>query len=162
VLLTSDRAGERKQIESGLQADCASFEQFVQAHETAVFTFCYRMLGDMAVAECAAAAVFQQVYPHFPVVSLLDVLAAAHRRCLALWQASRVYEGKTEVDATQALFNNLPLPEREALALRYGCKLNFDEIAHVLETSCEAVRATLRQGRWRIAGLEQTRLSTPN
>lgn len=162
MLLTTDLAKERMQIEPGVPAGCASFEQFVRLYETAVFTFCYRMLADTAAADCVAAMAFQQVYPYFPAVSLLDVLAVARRRCLAQWQASRNYEGKTAVDAIQILFNNLPLPEREALALRYGCKLNFDEIAHILGTSCEAVRAHLRQGRWRIASLEQTRLSTPN
>jgi DNA-directed RNA polymerase specialized sigma24 family protein len=155
-------AKERMQIEPGVPAGCASFEQFVRLHETAVFTFCYRMMGDMAVVDCVAAAAFRHVYHRFPAVSLLDVLAAARPRCLVQGPGGRNYEGKTAVDAVQILFNNLPLPEREALALRYGCKLNFDEIAYVLNTSCEAVRGTLRQGRWRIAGLEQTHLSTPN
>ncbi len=150
------------QIESGLQTGSASFEQFVQAHETAVFTFCYRMLADTTAADCVAAMAFQHVYPHFPAVSVLDVLAAAHRRCLAQWPASQVHEGKTAVDAAQILFNNLPLLDRGALALRYACKLSFDEIAYVLNISCEAVHAALRQGQWRIAGLEETHLSTPN
>ena len=162
MLWTTDLAEEQILNEPTVQAGCCSFEQFVQMHETAVFTFCFRMLGDMAVADCVAAAAFQHVYPHFPAVSLLDVLTAARPRCLAQWQVSRNYEGKTAVDTIQILFNNLPLPEREALALRYGCKLNFDEIAHVLETSCEAVRAILRQGRWRIARLEQKPLPSTN
>jgi len=48
------------------------------------------------------------------------------------------------------------------MALRYGCRLNFEEIATVLGLSAEDVRATLRQGRWRVANLEMARLAGQN
>lgn len=143
--------------------DCilADFQQFVQRHETAVFTFCYRMLGNTVMADCVAATAFQNVYAHFPTVSLVDVLVVARRYCRHQLQNGKLVE-ETAVADIQRLFNQLEVYEREAVALRYGCKLNFDEIARILGTTCEAVRATLQQGRWHIANLEQTRLASQN
>ncbi|MCL4262894.1 MAG: hypothetical protein KJ069_06750 [Anaerolineae bacterium] len=160
--LTTEPAKERIAIEPSDEADCSSFEQFVREHETAVFTFCFRMLGDTAVAEYAASAAFQAVYLHFPAVSLLDVLAAARRCCQMQWRSGLVNMADTAVTDIQHLFNQLTLPEREVMALRYGCKLNFDEMALVLNTSCEALRDTLRRGRWRIARLEPVLLADQN
>ncbi|MBK8987290.1 MAG: sigma-70 family RNA polymerase sigma factor [Chloroflexi bacterium] len=161
MLLTQDLTMTRVENEPPVRAKCSSFSQFVQMHETAVFTFCYRILANGRVAEMVAETAFLDASAHFPDVSLINVLATARRRCRDQLQRGG-FVTETAVADIQSLFNNLPLPEREALALRYGCKLNFDEIAHVLETSCAVVRATLRQGRWRIAGLEQTRQSHLN
>ena len=139
-----------------------SFREFVQVYETAVFTFCYRLLGDAATAECVAAAAFQEIHARFPAVSLVDVLGAARRCCLKQRQTGRVCGTDTAVTDIQYLFDQLPMPEREVMALRYGCKLDFAEMAAVLNTTCEAVRAALRQGRWRVANLEQLRLAGQN
>lgn len=144
------------------RAICGSFREFVQVYETAVFTFCYRLLGDAATAECVAAAAFQEIHAHFPAVSLVDVLAAARRCCLVQQQTGRVCGANTAVNDIQYLFDQLPMSEREVMALRYGCKLNFAEMAAVLNTSCETVRAALRQGRWHVANLAQIRLAGQN
>lgn len=136
----------------------AYFHQFVKVHETAVFTFCYRMLSNTGLAESAAETAFLDTCPRFPAVSLVDVLAAARGRCReVLLQCGCL--GETAVTDIQSLFNQLPIPEREVMALRYGCKLNFAEIAAILNSSGEVVRNTLRQGRWRAANLEQIRLA---
>jgi DNA-directed RNA polymerase specialized sigma24 family protein len=136
----------------------ASFQQFVKVHETAVFTFCYRMLSNTSLAETAAETAFLDACPRFPAVSLVDVLAAARNRCREVLQHYGCL-GETAVTDIQHLFNQLPVPEREVMALRYGCKLNFAEIAAVLDTSGEAVRDALRQGRWHAANLEQIRVA---
>jgi len=136
----------------------SSFRQFVLAHEAAVFTYCFRMLGDAERADMAAQTAFLDIYPHFPAVSLVIVLAAAHRRYQELLgDGGPVRE--TAVDNVQHLFKHLPVPEREVVALWYGCRLSLTEIAVVLETSCAVVRLRLQQGRWHAAGLEQSRSS---
>jgi DNA-directed RNA polymerase specialized sigma24 family protein len=139
----------------------ASFQQFVKVHETAVFTFCYRMLGNNRTAESVAETAFLDTCPCFPAVSLVDVLAAAVVRCREQLRYSGLLR-ETAVTDIQHLFNQLPVPEREVMALRYGCQLNFAEIAAILKTSGEVVRNMLRQGRWRTANLEQARLSNQN
>jgi len=136
---------------------CASFQQFVKVHETAVFTFCYRMLGSCRTAESVAETAFLDTCPRFPAVSLVDVLAAAASRCREQLPCSGSLR-ETAVNDIQHLFNQLPVPEREVMTLRYSCKLNFTEIAAILNTSGEAVRSALRQGRWHAAKLEQARL----
>ncbi|MCB8985868.1 MAG: hypothetical protein H6659_18715 [Ardenticatenaceae bacterium] len=150
-------------VETGLlaQVPCKSFRQFVEMHETAVFTFCYRLLGSAAVAEDVAEAAFEEVYARFPAVSLVDVLAAARRRCRQR-RRERWAGPETAVADIQCLFNGLTVSECEVMALRYGCRLNFEEIATVLGLSAEDVRATLRQGRWRVANLEMARLAGQN
>ncbi len=72
------------------------------------------------------------------------------------------YGDFTTVDDIQHLFNQLPVPEREVMALRYGCKLNFSAIDAILNSSGEAIRNALRQGRWHAANLERARLTTQN
>jgi len=135
----------------------ASFQQFVEVHETAVFTFCFRMLGSGRKAESVAETAFLDTCPRFPAVSLVDVLAAAAIRCRQQLRSSGPLR-ETAVNDIQHLFNQLPVPEREVMTLRYSCKLNFAEIATILNTSGEAVRSALRQGRWHAAQLEQARL----
>ena len=140
---------------------CASFQQFVKAYETAVFTFCYRMLGNNGIAESAAEKAFLDICPRFPAVSQVDVLTTAAVRCREQLRYSGLLR-ETAVTDIQHLFNQLPVPEREVMALRYGCKLNFTEIAAILNSSGESVRNMLRQGRWRTANLEQARLAKQN
>ncbi len=139
----------------------ASFQQFVRAYETAVFTFCYRMLGSSRTAEAVAETAFLDTCPRFPAVSLVDVLAAAVARCREQGRYGG-YLAETAVTDIQHLFNQLPVAEREVMALRYGCQLNFAEIAAILNSSGESVRNMLRQGRWRTANLEQARLANQN
>ena len=132
-----------------------SFQQFVKAHETAVFTFCFRMLSNTKLAEHAAARAFQDVAANFPRVSLLNVLALACRHCRK--QLRQEYRPmKLATNDIQQIFGQLTIPEREVMALRYACKLDFSDIAVVLNTSSEAVRVTLRQGRWHVADMAQT------
>jgi DNA-directed RNA polymerase specialized sigma24 family protein len=158
VLLSLSPAAELTEIEPSVRIDCSSFQQFVLTHETAVFTFCYRMLGSAGMAETAAETAFLDACPHFPAVSLVDVLAAARGRCREVLQHQGRWR-ETAVSDVQHLFNQLPVPEREVMALRYGCKLNFSEIAGILNSSGQTVRDALRQGRWHAANLEQIRLA---
>lgn len=161
MLLALSPAAESTGIESSVRAVCSSFQQFVLAHETAVFTFCYRMLGSSGAAESVAETAFLDTCPRFPAVSLMDVLAAAAVRCREQLRYSGPLR-ETAVTNIQYLFNQLPVSEREVMALRYGCQLNFTEIAAILNSSGDFVRDTLRQGRWRTANLEQARLAGQN
>ncbi len=161
MLLTSNPKEDPLATELSAQVIGTSFEQFVKLHETAVFTFCYRMLGSTRTAEDMAETAFLDVCPRFPAVSLVDVLVAARGRCRIQLRFVE-YLRETAVTDIQLLFNKLPVPEREVMALRYGCKLNFTEIAAILNTSGEVVRNTLRQGRWRAANLGQASLANKN
>lgn len=134
-------------------AEFLTFQQFVSAHETAVFTFCFRMVGSNTLADCLAAKAFRDAYAHFPCVSLLTVLTSAAVHCRKHLPHDD-HAADTAVHDIQQLFNQLTIPEREAMALRYACKLDFTQIAAVLHSSAEAVRVTLRQGRWHVANLE--------
>jgi DNA-directed RNA polymerase specialized sigma24 family protein len=137
-------------------ATCSSFQHFVLAQQMAVYTFCYRLLGSAKTAEMAAQTAFQDIYPQFPAASLVTVLAAARRRCHELLRREGC-PGEMAADDIQHLYNYLPLPEREVMALQYGCKLALNEVAVVLDTFCAAIRLTLQQARWRAANLERAR-----
>jgi len=100
------------------------------------------MLGSDRTAESVAEKAFLDICPCFPAVSLVDVLSAAAVRCREQLRYSGLLR-ETAVNDIQHLFNQLPVPEREVMALRYGCKLNFTEIAAILNSSGEAVRNTL-------------------
>lgn len=161
MLLTLSPVVDPTGIELPTHVNGSSFQQFVQIHETAVYTFCYRMLSRAEAAETVAEKAFLDVCPQFPDVSLIDVLSAARCRC-----REQLLHGRplrvTAVTDIQHLFNQLPVPEREVMALRYGCKLNFAEMSAILNSSCEDVRHDLQQGRWRAANLEQARLTNQN
>lgn len=161
MVLTYSSANRDPRVERPLSAGSNSFRQFIEAHETAVFTFCFRMLGRTETAEAVAETAFLDICPCFPTISLVDVLAAAANRCREQLRCSEPMR-ETAVNDIQYLFNQLPIPEREVMALRYGCQLNFTEIAAILNSSGESVRNTLRQGRWRTANLEQARLAGQN
>ena len=141
-------SGESVAVEPPLLA-FSTFPQFVMAHQTAVFTFCFRMLGNDRLAEWSAAKAFRDVYPRFPNITLIHVLTAACHRCRQ--RLCHPYPGQTAVDDIQPFFDQLPIPEREVMTLCYACKLNFSEIAAVLNISSAAARVTLRQGRWQVA-----------
>lgn len=137
-------------------ATCSSFRRFVLAQQMAVYTFCFRLLGRAKIAETVTQTAFLDIYPQFPAASLVTVLAAARRRCHELLRHDGC-PGETAADDIQHLHNYLPLPEREVMALRYGCKLNLNEIALILDTSRAAARLTLHQARWHVANMEQAR-----
>jgi DNA-directed RNA polymerase specialized sigma24 family protein len=144
-----------------MQFNGSSFSQFVTAYDTAVYSYCYRMLGSAGAAEAAAETAFLDAYSLFPAVSLPQVLAAARCRCRRqLQQNGRL--AKTAVDEMQSLYDQLPVSEREVMALRYGCRLGVAEIAAVLDASCDCVRQTLQQGRIRAVSLVQLSVAHPN
>jgi hypothetical protein len=89
VLLTTKLVEERMAIKPTVQAGCSSFEQFVRAHETAVFTFCVRMVDDTGMAETIAQKSFLDTSPRFPDLSLADVLVAACKYCRRQLQYER-------------------------------------------------------------------------
>jgi DNA-directed RNA polymerase specialized sigma24 family protein len=125
--------------------DKVSFQQFVKAQETAVYTFCFRLLGNACLAEQAAQTAFLDVCSRFPDISLADVLIAARRRCGEQSQCQD--KGLRATTDNQYLFYNLTLPEREVLALYYGCQLCVADMATILNCSVGAVRANLLQAR---------------
>lgn len=132
---------------SPVLVDKASFHKFVKAQETAVYTFCFRLLGNPHLAESAAQRAFLDVCSHFPAISLADVLVAARRRCREQLGRGRGDGKETAVTDNQYLFNGLALPEREVLALYYGCQLSLVEMATILNCSIGSVRADLLQAR---------------
>jgi DNA-directed RNA polymerase specialized sigma24 family protein len=134
-------------LETPVLVDKASFQQFVKAQETAVYTFCFRMVGSSRLAENVAQKAFLDVCACFPAVSLGDVLKAARHRCREQLQHGDGGRGEMTVTDNQYLFNGLTFSEREVLALYYGCQLNIAEMATILNCSIAAVRATLLQAR---------------
>ena len=147
MLFTPNPTMTHVPMESPVVVDKASFQQFVRARETAVYTFCYRTVGNAHLAETIAQKAFLDVCSRFPAVSLADVLGAARCRCWALLRQGDDYGRETAVTNNQALFNSFALPEREVLALYYGCQLRVDEIAIILDCSVATVRAMLLQAR---------------
>lgn len=131
---------------SPVLVDKASFHKFVKAQETAVYTFCFRLLGNPHLAESAAQNAFLDVCSPFPAVSLVDVLVAARRRCHEQLERGN---GRRNMSLrnNQYLFDGLTIREREVLALYYGCQLGVREMAEILDCSVGVVRAGLLQAR---------------
>lgn len=118
------------------------YRQFVQAHETAVYTFCMYMLGDAQKAEATAEAAFVDSYP---TDAHLHVLANAYRRLQHTPLPSTVAEG------LPPLIEKLSSTDRALIALRYGCHLRPAELSIVTGIPINQIRQQLYRARLQMA-----------
>lgn len=130
----------------------SSFRQFVQQQQTAVYTLCYRLLGDPQAAEEAAQQTFLAVHDRYANISRLDLLAAACEHARSQHRRQPLPRPEpAAAESVQALLNELPLEDRVIVALRYCCRLSCGEIAGIVGGDAPAVRRHLHHARRRVA-----------
>jgi RNA polymerase sigma-70 factor (ECF subfamily) len=150
--------------------DEAAFAALVRAHETRVFNYVLRLLGDRALAEDVTQEVFLRVFQGLPTFSFgcrfttwlfqvtknraLDELQTLGRRprhlvgledvpIPSLEVVDAVFERGETVAAVWQAIEGLPVDLKMALLLREVAGLSYPEIAETLEITLSTVK-------WRI------------
>ncbi|MCA9974057.1 MAG: sigma-70 family RNA polymerase sigma factor [Anaerolineales bacterium] len=122
--------------------------QFIDGHETAVYTFCHRMIGDPALAETLAQAALVQAWHSCPHGDQPAVLGVAWRLCREM--AERPYPADSGYGIAP-LLAQLPPTERAATILRHCLHLSDAASAAVLRLPPSTIHHTVRQARTRMA-----------
>lgn len=160
-----------------LESDRDAFAAVVEEHQAAVYSLCYRMLGDPHLAEDAAQETFLRAFrsrarldPSRPVRTWLLSIAAHHcidslrRKARLTWlplgdrpvsapgagPESALLNREGEL-AIRRLLDGLAPAERAVLVLRYWHDLSVEEIAEVTHATPDAVRSRLFRARRRLA-----------
>lgn len=170
-------AWERKAIDDVLAGDPASFQILVRANQDAVLSLCVSVLRSQAEAEDAAQEIFLKAFHrlrsfrHDAAFSTwlyriaynhcLDLRRQAHRRREQSWEAQVEQQGDAAhpfdempdpvlaaIDPRlQQALDRLPPDYRLILILREVQELSYDDIASVLHTSLDGVKARLKRAR---------------
>lgn len=151
----------------------AALEELMQRYGDAVYRYCFRMLGDVALAEDTQQLMFLQAYESFPefggrakVKSWLWKIAhnrtidAARRRArerdrisdeddvevaaLGLDPGDQIDDGQIE-RALRTCVDELPLPTRDALLLHHCHGFTFEEIGAMMGVKPGTVQARARR-----------------
>lgn len=121
--------------------------QFVAAHETAVYTFCCRMLGERQRAETLAQEALIAACRAGDEYHTTTLLRTAWQLCTKALQ--RPYP--TTGDAIHQLLAQLPPIERAAVIFRYCLHLDDAAGAAILGLSPHEVHDSVRRARRRMA-----------
>lgn len=168
-------------IAQALEGDQAAFGELVNAHQSAVYNLCYRMLGERNEAEDAAQEAFLRAYAHLDrydhdrsfrtwVLSIasnhcIDRLRKRRLTWLSLDEAlpphpalnSDAIEPEDAVinsernAAIQAMLAELTPDYRAAVVLRYWYDMSYIEIAESLNTTESAIKSRLFRARQLLA-----------
>src|SRR6476620_3306833 len=89
ILAPRTRSIEGEQIVASRHAQPGAFESLVRRHQTAVYNFCWRMLGQADDAADVAQDVFVRLYSHLDQIDADEPLApwlfrVARNRCIDL------------------------------------------------------------------------------
>jgi RNA polymerase sigma-70 factor (ECF subfamily) len=146
-----------------------AFSEIVRRHEPRLRGYCARVLGNRAHGDDVAQEVFLEVWRacarYEPRGQLRAYLfRAAHRRCLNELRARReataldeaaLFAEHDQVEALLAaerrqrlerLVAGLPPKLRDAIWLRYGADLGYDEIAAIARRPVETIRSRIFHG----------------
>ncbi len=153
------------------QCDEGAFEVLYRRHSGKVYGFLKKKLKDGAVIDDVFQATFMKLHharshydPSFPFLPWLFTVC---RSVLvdSIRKRERISEDLNEVAIENAVANEvvapeplpdlstLPASQRQAIALRYGDDLSFEEIANRLETSPANVRQLISRGIRRLKNL---------
>lgn len=172
---------EQLWIQQALDGDQAAFGQLVNAHQSAVYNLCYRMLGERGEAEDAAQEAFLRAYAHLDrydddrsfrtwILSIasnhcIDRLRKRRLTWLSLDEALPPHPAfssdalepedaviNSERNATiQAMLAELTPEYRAAVILRYWYDMSYTEIADMLNTTESAIKSRLFRARQALA-----------
>jgi RNA polymerase sigma factor (sigma-70 family) len=163
-------------------ADPGAFGELFERHARAVFTFCARRTGDLALAEDLTSVVFLEAWRRRRLVALTGASALPwllgtahnvvrnqrrslrrHRAALARLTAERVSpsaedETIARVDAQRTLsaalraLERLPQAQRDAVNLVLWSGLSYEEAAQALGIPVGTVRSRIARARTALEG----------
>jgi len=169
-------------IQKAKQGDQRAFGMLVAQYQSAVYTLCYRMLGNPSEAEDAAQETFLRAYARLKTYDetrkfsswLLSIGSHYSIDCLRrrrfTWvdiedvapvlpsqqrdeQPEHVALQAESEQAVQLLLEKLPPDYRTIVVLRYWHQLSYEEISETLRISEPAVKSRLHRARRALAEL---------
>jgi RNA polymerase sigma-70 factor, ECF subfamily len=170
----AETRAEFETVRMAQRGDQAAFEALVLAHQTRVFNYALRLLGDRSLAEDVTQEVFLRVFQVLPTFAfrcrfttwlfqvtknrVLDELQAIDRRPRHLVELQDVpsldmvdakFERGETVAAVWQAIDGLSTDLKMALLLREVAGLSYPEIAETLEVTLPTVK-------WRIFHARET------
>jgi RNA polymerase sigma-70 factor, ECF subfamily len=170
----AETRAEFETVRMAQRGDQAAFEALVLAHQTRVFNYAVRLLGDRSLAEDVTQEVFLRVFQVLPTFAfrcrfttwlfqvtknrVLDELQAIDRRPRHLVELQEVpsldmadakFERRETVAAVWQAIDGLSTDLKMALLLREVAGLSYPEIAETLEVTLPTVK-------WRIFHARET------
>jgi len=167
-------SGEGEQIVAARKAHPGAFEALVRRHQTTIYNFCWRLLGQPDDAADVAQDVFVQLFSHLDQVDEFQPLApwllrVARNRCIDVIRRRRTVPLDTtddlqepvdeeplpdelveRADIQQVLADaiaNLPPSYAEVVALRYAADRSFAEIGQILDLEEGAARVRFHRAK---------------
>jgi RNA polymerase sigma-70 factor (ECF subfamily) len=165
---------EGQHIVAARQAQPGAFEALVRRHQTTIYNFCWRMLGQADDAADVAQDVFVQLYSHLDRVDEFEPLApwlfrVARNRCIDVIRRRRTVPFDAD-DELQEPIDDDPLPDEvveradiqrvlseaiaalptryaEVVALRYAADRSFAEIGAILDVDEGAARVRFHRAK---------------
>lgn len=183
---------ELRWIERTIQGDNEAFQHIVTAYQAAVFSLCWRLLGDAQRAEDAAQETFFKAFKHLnhyqPERRFLNwILTIACHHCIDRLRRRRVRTTplddasfrmastraennpesrliqREQEDVISELLSTLKPEDRAAILLFYWFDCSQKEIARVLQTTEPAIKSRLHRSRKALAArLGELRSGDPN
>lgn len=157
-----------------------AFDVLVRRYQQQVLRTCFRILGELSLAEDAAQAAFVELYRYLPRYRPLGKLRALLHR-MALNQSRMLLRSRRAIDRKAGALNLEPLPpsilpdehilegerqrgvdaalaqlpraQRETLALRFAGDLSLEEAAEVLRVPVGTVKSRVFHGLSRLRRL---------
>jgi RNA polymerase sigma-70 factor, ECF subfamily len=167
-------SAEGEQIVAARQAQPGAFEALVRRHQTAIYNFCWRLLGQADDAADVAQDVFVQLYSHLAQIDAFEPLApclfrVARNRCIDLIRRRRTVPLDLSEDDHEPI-DDEPLPDElveradiqrvladaiatlptsyaEVVALRYAGDRSFAEIGAILDLDEGAARVRFHRAK---------------
>jgi RNA polymerase sigma-70 factor, ECF subfamily len=161
-----------QQLLAARRGDPTAFESLVKRHQTPLYNFCLRLLGQPDDAADVAQETFVQLYSHLKRLDEREPLSpwlfrVARNRCIDIIRRRRTVPLELPGDddapfdpadaeplpeqlveradlqrVLQAAIEQLPLPYAEVVALRYAADRSFAEIGAIVD--CDEVAARVR------------------
>ena len=156
------------------KAQPGAFEALVRRHQSTIYNFCWRMLGQADDAADVAQEVFVQLYSHLHDLDEYEPLApwlfrVARNRCIDVIRRRRTVPLDTD-DVVEEPIDDDPLPDEiaeradiqrilseaiaalpttyaEVVALRYAADRSFAEIGAILDVGEGAARVRFHRAK---------------
>ena len=161
------------------EGDSEAFANVVEAYQSAVYNFCYRMLGDPYEAEDAAQEAFIRAYKAIKSYDRTRsfstwILSIAAHYCIDQLRRKKIQvtsmddqpyleirdpgpnpelalSMREEQQRIRSLLNVLSDTDRAAVIMFYWYEFSYEEIAKSLDLSISAVKSRLHRARARLA-----------
>lgn len=161
------------------EGDSGAFAKVVEVHQSAVYNFCFRMLGDPYEAEDAAQETFIRAYKAIKSYDRTRsfstwILSIAAHYCIDQLRRKKiqvtsmedqpyleirdpgpnpesVLSMREDQQRIRSLLNVLSDTDRAAIIMFYWYEFSYEEIANSLGLSLSAVKSRLHRARARLA-----------